>query len=104
MECSEFVRVPEEEQRKALSYPGVEITDLPVPVTCELDPHPHGEHVAQLLYMVEPAGAALWLAWGRGVGMELRCLPVCESSSPTEQSACWLPVRHRGGHSWERQE
>ncbi|MFI6056456.1 hypothetical protein ACIBCO_41205 [Streptomyces violascens] len=104
MECLESVRLPEEERLKALSYSGVELDELPEYPACELDRHPHGEHVAQLLYMEEPAGSVLWLAWGGDVGMELRCLPVCESSGPTEENSCWLPVRHRGGHSWERHE
>ncbi|MFF3159348.1 hypothetical protein [Streptomyces sp. NPDC057910] len=104
MECSEVVSLPKEERLKALSYPDVETGEIPEYLTCELDPHPYGEHVAQLLYMEKPNGSVLWLAWGGGIGMELRCLPVCERASPTEENSCWLPVRHRGGHSWEHYE
>ncbi|MET9363206.1 hypothetical protein ABZX93_20130 [Streptomyces sp. NPDC006632] len=61
--------------------------------------------MAQLLYMAQAPDRALWVAWGEGVDMidmEVRCLPICRSTSPTKELACWLPVGHRGGHAWER--
>ncbi|MFE9413911.1 hypothetical protein ACFYN0_34775 [Streptomyces sp. NPDC006704] len=105
MECAQWVLLPADVRRMALSYPGGE-GEVPAHVTCELDPHPHGEHMAHLRYLA-PAGDVpdeLWLVWGGVAGMELRCLPACELTGPSENISCWLPVRHRGGHVWERHE
>ncbi|MEV5567646.1 hypothetical protein AB0L54_33045 [Streptomyces sp. NPDC052196] len=106
MDCAQWVSLPEEVRRRALAYQGRGEGEVPAHVTCELDPHPYGEHVALLRYLM-PAGDVpdeLWVAWGGGVGMELRCLPACEQTGPTAKISCWLPVRHRGGHVWERYE
>ncbi|MFG2719782.1 hypothetical protein ACGFW5_16005 [Streptomyces sp. NPDC048416] len=98
--------LPEDEQRRALSYPGGEDGDVPAYVTCELDPHLYGEHVAHLRHLVPTEGVPdeLWLVWGGAAGMGLRRLPACEQTGPSADVSCWLPVRHRGGHVWERYE
>ncbi|MGW1615408.1 hypothetical protein ACWCQZ_39360 [Streptomyces sp. NPDC002285] len=77
---------------------------LPDSVTCGLDKHDGGGHVARLRGLFE---GAVWVMWDGGDVM-VRPLAYCESfrRSPGGtglfDALCWLPDAHRGGHTWER--
>lgn len=111
MTCDKRLDVPEGMRAAALDFPsnvpdGADGVPLPDEVRCELDKHPHGEHVALIRDLGE--GACVWITWSGddGADIKVQTRDTCTSSSPSSGGdlVCWLPEAHRGGHSWERYE
>ncbi|WP_189950105.1 hypothetical protein [Streptomyces alanosinicus] len=113
MTCDKRLDVPEGMRKAALDFPSelpFEGDDpLPEDVTCELDKHPFGDHVALLRDLGNEF--IVWVTW-KADGLDadaddikVQQRAVCKSESPSpdgEDLRCWLPEAHRGGHAWER--
>jgi hypothetical protein len=108
-ECGTPLDVPESMRDAALEFPsnGRSAEDtMPDSVTCELDKHQYGDHIA-LLRDLGPNenDGAVWVAWcADGSDVKVQGKRYCPSKSPSKEDACWLHTQHRGGHSWERYE
>ncbi|MGW2793622.1 hypothetical protein ACWC9H_27335 [Streptomyces sp. NPDC001251] len=107
--CAAAVRVAPHLRQFAYSYsaPAVPGADtVPERAVCQLDPHPHGDHVA-LLRDLDPTHAegALWIEWPPDQSeARTRHRPYCRTPSPTRSDICHHPAHHRGGCTWERTE
>lgn len=107
-ECGTTLDVPDGMRDAALAFPNNRTREDTVPdgVTCELDKHRYGDHVALLLDLgPNTADGAVWVTWGAdGSDVKVQHMAYCPSKSPSKEDACWLHAQHRGGHSWERYE
>lgn len=106
MTCGTRLDVPEGMRAGASDIAGCLPDEAPLPdsVTCGLDKHDHGEHVARLRGLFE---GAVWVTWADD-DVTVRLIAYCESfrQSPGGtalfDALCWLPDAHGGGHTWER--
>lgn len=109
--CAETTQVTAHLRQFARDYsaPAVPGADaIPAHAACQLDPHPHGDHVA-LLRDLDPTHTegALWIEWPHDQSdaeARARHRTYCLTPSPSGADTCHHPARHRGGCTWERTE